>query len=106
MYQETVSGELLVNEVHAVIRAVRPDLAELFMTRFIPSMFNRPGRKPLDNLNSFWQDQLSGLEHQYGVPTTAVREYLCPSNSPTAWLEHFTQWVLPVILEHNLPYSR
>lgn len=99
-------GPSLVGDVYRVIHAQRPDLAELFLSRYNPSMFNRPGRAPLDNMNSFWQDQLSNLEHTYNIRTVEIREYLCPSNAPTVWLEHFTTYVLPVIIANNLPYVR
>lgn len=99
-------GPTLVNDVYAILARHRADLAMLFLSRYNQSMFNRPGRTDIENLNSFWQDQLSNLEHTYNIRTVEIREYLCPSNAPTVWLEHFTTYVLPVIIANNLPYVR
>jgi hypothetical protein len=53
----------------------------------------------IDDLNRFWRVELAQLQ----TDTLQARECLCRSHDFRAWLENFRAYVLPIIVEHNLP---
>ena len=91
---ETIYNLLAARDAAAAVR---------FFTGFGNSIFNRSPQSEVTALNCYWQDQLRSFQYNYNVNTIPVREWLCPSNAPEVWLNHFERHVLPSIIQHNLP---
>lgn len=51
-------------------------------------------------LNRFWNFQFLSI----GASTAEARFYLTDSGKPEAWIHVFDRFVLPAILENNLPH--
>lgn len=75
------------------------ECGEDFRLLYMRSPFRGRHDRELDDLNSFWRDQLSALD----VDTINERECLCYSEKFSSWLANFERYVMPTVLRHRLP---
>lgn len=90
---------LLEEEMFNLLNRFSNECAVDFHTLYTKSPFRGRHASELDDLNSFWRDQLSALD----VDTINERECLCYSEKFSSWLVNFERYVLPTVLRHRLP---
>lgn len=58
-----------------------------------------PEFSSIEVLNKLWRQQLAVLP----INTVFERECLCPSQEPLIWFNRFVKYILPIIVDFNLP---
>lgn len=79
---------------------VNTDIARRFLENFETSLAKRSAHNELEALNRYWRHQLGMLN----IDTTFERGLLIDCEDFESWLQHFRQYVIVVIVKHNLPF--
>jgi len=92
-------GNRLAEILFRELCRIDTEMAGRFERLYTDSRYATRPASDLDNLNSFWREQLESLERA----TIAERDYLCYSESFDVWLDHFRHYVLPTVIDNHLP---
>lgn len=90
----------LINAVYEAIRKHSPKQATRFKKQFDRNeTMNVLRYGELATLNKYWRIELGCIRKN----TFSERECLCDATAPDVWLNNFITYVLPTIVQEDLP---
>lgn len=88
----------LVQVIGHLIEEQKPDLATSWFTS-VPACGELSLYQQIVVINRYWRSQLGIL----AIDTSSLRKLLDDHVEPGDWLENFKKYLLPFIIDHNLP---